>query len=80
MLADAGALPWWGQLGIAGPFAIALAFIGKWLLNRLDEAEKAKDALYQQIIGEVVPALAEATATMAKATEAIQRVEKRRAS
>lgn len=58
---------WYAQLGIAVPFVIALGFIGKWLIGRLDRAEKDKDTLYERIATEVVPALT-------RSTEALERV------
>lgn len=48
---------WMVQLGIAGPFVVALGFLGRWLIGRLDRAENEKSALYEKIITDVVPAL-----------------------
>lgn len=45
------------QLGIAVPFVMALGFMGRWLLIRLDRVEREKNALYDKIISDVVPAL-----------------------
>lgn len=74
--AAANDLPWSGQLGIAAPFAVALAFVGKWLIQRLDGETKAKDELYKQIIAEVVPALSEANKTMASVLQALDRLDR----
>lgn len=54
--------PTWAiQLGIATPFVLALGFIGKWLVGRLDKAEARNQELYDKIIEEVVPALKSST-------------------
>src|SRR4051812_42776135 len=63
ILADAAnSVPSWAvQLGIATPFVMALCFVGKWLINRLDRVESEKSALYEKLIDDVVPALKSST-------------------
>src|SRR3954454_317603 len=63
ILADAsGTIPSWTiQLGIAVPFVLALGFVGRWLIKRLERVEGEKDALYEKLIDDVVPALKSST-------------------
>src|SRR3954447_5588487 len=58
----ASSIPSWTfQLGIAVPFVLALAFVGRWLIARLDRVETEKNALYEKLINDVVPALKSST-------------------
>src|SRR3954467_13821703 len=63
ILADtASSIPSWTiQLGIAVPFVLALGFVGRWLISRLDRVENEKNALYEKLINDVVPALKSST-------------------
>jgi membrane protein implicated in regulation of membrane protease activity len=70
LLADT--LPWAAQLGFAAPFALALAFVGRWLIRRLEESETAKEAIYEKVIEQVVPALTQSTDALAEATELLR--------
>ena len=54
---DSDTPTWMVQLGIAVPFVLALGFLGRWLLVRLDRVEGEKNGLYEKIITDVVPAL-----------------------
>lgn len=68
------AFPWTAQLGFAAPFALALAFVGKWLIRRVEEAEQAKDAIYSKVIDQVVPALTKSTDAVTEATDLIRKL------
>lgn len=45
------------QLGILVPFLLAFGWLGRWLISRLDKSETAKDALYERIVADIIPAM-----------------------
>ena len=49
------------QWGIATPLVMALGFVGKWLVKRLETVEQEKNLLYNKVINDVVPALKSST-------------------
>lgn len=72
LLSAAGDLPAWQQLGVAGIFAAALALVGKWMMQRLEAADQAKDELTRRLIDDVVPALTNSAAVLKDVSELLR--------
>jgi membrane protein implicated in regulation of membrane protease activity len=72
LLSAAGDLPIPAQFGIAVPFAAALALIGRWFMQRLEAADKAKDELTRRLIDDVVPALTNSATVLKDVSELLR--------
>lgn len=62
---------WPVQLAVAAPFALGLAFLGKWLISRLEKSEDEKKSLYERIISDSLTAINASTAAIQANTSAL---------